>query len=156
MSGRRPVNGRRATSAGGAKWRPNIPCVPFDRSPPFGCDERSGERGSATLWTVGGIAVIGAVLVGMLWFAAAVTARHRAEAAADLAALAAASTAVAGEQLACDEARWVTDQMGVALVSCRLSGWDAMVVVAAEPSGVQGEFGPAVARARAGLVQLER
>lgn len=105
---------------------------------------------------MGAIAVIGAVLAGMLWFAAAVAARHRAEAAADLAALAAASTAVAGEQLACGEARWVTDQMGVALVSCRLSGWDALVVVAAELPGVLGEFGPAVARARAGPVQRQR
>jgi len=46
--------------------------------------------------------------------------------------------------------------MGVALRSCRLSGWDALVEVAAKPPVVLGEFGPAVARARAGPVQRER
>jgi secretion/DNA translocation related TadE-like protein len=130
--------------------------VPFDRSPLIGCGERSDDRGSATVWTVGGIALVAVVLVGLLWFVAAVGARHRAQSAADLAALAAASTAVAGERRACGEARWVADGMGVALLSCRLSGWDALVEVAAQPAGVLGEFGAAVARARAGPVQRDR
>jgi secretion/DNA translocation related TadE-like protein len=105
---------------------------------------------------VGGIGTVAVVLVGLLWFVATVGARHRAQSAADLAALAAASTAVAGERRACDAARWVTDGMGVALRSCRLSGWDALVEVSAKSAGVPGEFSPAVARARAGPVQRHR
>ena len=61
----------------------------------------SGERGSATVWTLavsGVLAVVGAaaVLTG-----AAVVARHRATAAADLVALAAAGRAVAGDAGPC-------------------------------------------------------
>ena len=96
-----------------------------------------------------------AVLGGLLWFATAVVTRHRAESAADLAALAAAGVAVAGEERACAQARWVTEQMGVELRSCRLSGWDALVEVTATPPGGLGVFGPAAARARAGPVERD-
>jgi len=111
-----------------------------------------GDRGSATVWTVGGIAVVLTVMTVMLWFGAAVATRHRAASAADLAALAAAGAAPAGERQACEQARWVTDQMAVELRSCRLAGWDALVEVVAVPPGVLGNFGSAEARARAGPV----
>jgi secretion/DNA translocation related TadE-like protein len=107
------------------------------------------------MWTVGGIGAVAAVLGGLLWFAIAVVTRHRAESAADLAALAAAGNAAAGEERACADARWVTEQMDVELLSCRLSGWDALVeVTAAAPAGL-GIFGPAAARARAGPVERD-
>ncbi len=147
------MSGQRLTASGGWWGRRGDRCVPLDRSPSGGCDERSGDRGSATVWTVGGIGVIVTLLTALLWFVAAVVTRHRAESAADLAALAAASTAVAGEQRACDEARWVTDHMGVELRSCRLSGWDALVEVVAQPPAALQQFGPAAARARAGPVE---
>lgn len=142
-------------SAGAAvRWRRPAPQrPPLDRSPSGECDERSDDRGSATVWAVGGIGVIVALLAALLWFVVAVVTRHRAESAADLAALAAASTAVAGEARACEEARWVTDHMGVELRSCRLSGWDALVEVAAQPPAALQLFGPAAARARAGPVE---
>jgi secretion/DNA translocation related TadE-like protein len=105
------------------------------------------------MWTVGGIGAVAAVLGGLLLFVAAVVTRHRAESAADLAALAAAGTAVAGEERACAEARWVTEQMDVELRSCRLSGWNALVEVTAPPPAVLSLFGPAAARARAGPVE---
>lgn len=108
------------------------------------------------MWTVGGLSVLMAVLSGLLWFATAVVVRHQAESAADLAALAAASGAVAGERHACDEARWVAEQMDVELLSCQLSGWDALVEVAARPPGVLGQLSQATARARAGPVERER
>ena len=126
---------------------------PLDRSPSGECGERSDDRGSATVWAVGGIGVIVALLAGLLSFGAAVALRHRAQSAADLAALAAASTAVAGEPHACGEARWVTDHMGAELRSCRLSGWDALVEVAVAPPVAPWPFGPAAARARAGPVE---
>jgi secretion/DNA translocation related TadE-like protein len=126
---------------------------PFNRSPLFGCDERFADRGSVTVWAAGVVAAMVVVLMWLLWFTSAVVVRHRAASAADLAALAAASRAVAGERRACDEARWVTGQMGVELRSCRLSGWDALVEVVATPSGVLSHFRPATARARAGPVE---
>jgi secretion/DNA translocation related TadE-like protein len=92
------------------------------------------------------------VMTVAFWVGSAVVTRHRAEAAADLAALAAAATALRGERSACGEARWVGERMGVTIGSCRLSGWDALVEVVAVPPGVLGEFGSAVARARAGPV----
>lgn len=117
-----------------------------------GCDERSVDRGAATVWVVGGLAVLMVVMTAVLWLGAAVVARHRAEGAADLAALAAAVVAVNGEQRACEEARWVVEQMGAVLRSCRLSGWDALV----EADVAFGLFGSAAARARAGPVELKR
>ncbi|WP_279588793.1 Rv3654c family TadE-like protein [Actinophytocola oryzae] len=127
--------------------------MPLDRSPLVGCDERSSDRGSATVWAVGGLAIVLALLGGVLWLVAAVAVRHRAQGAADLAALAAAGQALAGERRACDAAREVTGQMGVELVSCRLVGWDALVEVAATPPDPIGRLGQAVARARAGPVE---
>lgn len=114
------------------------------------CDERFGDRGSATLWVVGGLAVLMVVMTAVLWFGAAVVARHQAEGAADLAALAAASVAVDGERVACAEARWVVERMDAVLRSCRLSGWDAMV----EVDVAFGPFGSAAGRARAGPVEV--
>lgn len=110
------------------------------------------DRGSASVWTVGGMAVLLTVTTLLVWFGAAVETRHHAQSAADLAALAAAGAAVAGETTACGLARWVTDRMGVTLSSCRLNGWDARVEVAARPPGVLAGFGSAHVRSRAGPV----
>jgi secretion/DNA translocation related TadE-like protein len=129
---------------------------PFNRSPLFSCDERFADRGSMTVLAAGAVAAMTVVSLWLLWFGSAVVTRHRAESAADLAALAAASRAVAGERRACDEARWVTWRMGVELRSCRLSGWDALVEVVATPSGVPADFRPATAKARAGPVERDR
>jgi secretion/DNA translocation related TadE-like protein len=90
------------------------------------------------------------VTTAVLWFGAAVVARHQAEGAADLAALAAAAVAVDGEKAACADARWVVERMEGVLRSCRLSGWDALV----EVDVAFGPFGSAAGRARAGPVEL--
>lgn len=110
----------------------------------------AGDRGAATVWTVGGIAAVLAATVLLVTFGSAVTTRHRAASAADLAALAAASTAASGAGPACGRARWVVERMGAHLAECRLDGWDAVVEVTAEPPIVLGDIGPAHARARAG------
>jgi len=110
------------------------------------------DRGSASVWTVGGMAVLLTVTTLLVWFGAAVETRHHAQSAADLAALAAAGAAVTGETKACGLAEWVTDRMGVTLRSCRLNGWDARVEVAARPPGVLAGFGSAHVRSRAGPV----
>lgn len=108
------------------------------------------DDGSATVWAAGAIAVVLVIAVGGLHLGGVLVARHRAEAAADLAALAAAGRSIAGERVACARARGVAQRMTVELVSCRLEGFDALVEVGARPGGPLGDAGSASARARAG------
>jgi secretion/DNA translocation related TadE-like protein len=91
------------------------------------------------------------LLVG-LHLGAAVIARHRAEAAADLAALAAAGVAVEGVQTACDRAGEVAAAMAGTVTSCRLVGWDALVEVHVPAAVTLPGTDGAVGRARAGPV----
>jgi secretion/DNA translocation related TadE-like protein len=113
----------------------------------------SDDRGSATIWAVSAVAVLLAVTMLVLQLAAAVSTRHRAEAAADLAALAAAAHAVQGPDSACALASTVTEGMDAELVRCELDGWDAVVeVTVAGPASLSG-LGSGRGRARAGPVQ---
>lgn len=111
---------------------------------------RVGDRGSASIWAVGGIAVLFLFMAGVLAVGAVVQTRHRVTSAADLAALAAAYYAPDGEAAACARAHWVTDRMRVGLFRCRLSGWDALIEVSAPPPGGLRSFGVLAAHARAG------
>lgn len=83
----------------------------------------------------------------VLHLGAAVVARHRAAAAADLGALAAASAAVQGRSAPCAEAAAIVSAGGSRLESCEVSGWEARVVVSAA-AGLLDQR--ATARARAG------
>ncbi|SFQ73692.1 helicase/secretion neighborhood TadE-like protein [Amycolatopsis arida] len=115
-----------------------------------GRDRRRDDRGFATVWA--GSAVVALLSVGALvwWFGAATAVRHRATAAADLAALAASAHAERGIGGACVHAREVATEMGVRLEDCRLVGWDVLVRVAAD---LPEPFAAAAsARARAGPV----
>ncbi|MEU8890372.1 Rv3654c family TadE-like protein [Streptomyces sp. NPDC048442] len=118
--------------AGGRK-RPGVFC------------RRRAERGSATVWALGVVALLGVVFTGVLAMGQAVVARHRAGSGADLAALAAAGEWTRGEGAACGRAEEVAGAQGVRVVGCVVRGEVADVSVAA---GV----GPyeAVVRARAG------
>jgi secretion/DNA translocation related TadE-like protein len=107
------------------------------------------DRGVATVWAAGALAVVLSVAVLGLHLGGAMVARHQAESAADLAALAGAVTVVAGERHACAQAQRVADRMRVRLVSCRARGWDVLVEVAARTGG-RLQFGEATGRARAG------
>lgn len=95
--------------------------------------------------------VLAATSAGLLW-AGAVAARQRAEAAADLAALAAASAAAVGVDGCTRAARVVAASPGrVRLVSCTVAGTEATVLVAAPVPWSAGlDTPPARARARAG------
>jgi secretion/DNA translocation related TadE-like protein len=104
------------------------------------------DRGSASLWLLGvGLAVVllGAVAATV---ASAVVARHRAQAAADLGALAGAVRAAQGEAAACARAAELVRANLARLVGCRLDGLDLVVTA---------EVGPARASARAGPVRTE-
>ncbi|MBT2507039.1 flp pilus-assembly TadE/G-like family protein [Streptomyces sp. ISL-98] len=110
-----------------------------------GRTRETGDRGSATVWAVVAMAVLGAVFAGLLAMGQAVVARHRAGGAADLAALAAAGHWMRGESAACGEADEVAAAQDVRLVSC--SVYREVSDVTAE-AGV-GPYSVAV-RARAG------
>jgi secretion/DNA translocation related TadE-like protein len=76
--------------------------------------------------------------------------RHKAEAAADLVALAAAGHALEGTEAACAAARRLSEEQGATLVECRLEGLDAIVVVGVSPPGRLSSLGLVRGRARAG------
>lgn len=115
---------------------------------------RAGQdSGVATIWTAMAVAALTGVAVLGCWLGSAVIARHRAESAADLGALAAASHAAEGPERACERARWVADRMGVTLLSCRWQRLDAFVEVKAPTIALAGLPAPA-ARARAGPADL--
>ena len=112
---------------------------------------RSGhDRGTATLWAAGGIAVLCLLAVMVLAYGAVIQTRHRATAAADLAALAGAGYAPYGATAACDRARWVATGMRVRVTSCRLADWDVLVEVSATLPGELTRLGTVTERSRAG------
>jgi secretion/DNA translocation related TadE-like protein len=99
---------------------------------------------------VSAIACVLAVAALGVHLATATVLRHRVEAAADLAALAAATKAASGKPDACERARWVVERMSVLLDSCRIEEWDVVVELHGQPLGPLGGFGAANAHARAG------
>ncbi|MFI6034310.1 Rv3654c family TadE-like protein [Streptomyces sp. NPDC051315] len=106
---------------------------------------RGSDRGSATVWTVGAIAVLCVVFGAVLALGQAVLARHRAAGGADLAALAAAGHWTDGATAACARAERVARAQGARLVRCAVVGEISDVTAAAG----QGPFAAEV-RARAG------
>ncbi len=115
----------------------------------------AGEAGVSTVLA----AIISLALVAVLWFGmqvgAATISRHRAEGAADLAALAAAAYAPHGRVVACARATRVVRRMHGSVVSCRLDGWESRVRVRMPLPGMLTRMSivePAEGRARAGPV----
>jgi secretion/DNA translocation related TadE-like protein len=87
----------------------------------------------------------GAVVVGT-----AVIARHRAQAAADLAALAAAARLAAGQDTACGWAVSVADRMDGRVTACTVNALDVVVTVDVDATLGRWGLGSARAAARAG------
>lgn len=111
---------------------------------------RRGEVGSATVWVLTASALVLAAGLLATVLSAAVLTRHRAEAAADLAALAAADAALQGRAAACARAGRVAAAGNAILVSCTLTNVTAQVVVKVPGRGVLGRLPPVSARSRAG------
>lgn len=108
------------------------------------------DEGSSTVFVLGLVTVL--LFVGGLvaTVASLAVTRHRAETAADLAALAAAGRAFEGRLAACAAARHVVEAQKGHLLTCRLDGLDAVVEVGVRPPGRLGELGLVHARAKAG------
>jgi secretion/DNA translocation related TadE-like protein len=96
------------------------------------------------------MAVLLSITVACVYVGAAVIARHRAQAAADLAALAAAGILAHGPDAACAHATVVAQAMRSAVADCEVDELDVVVTVDVAVS--LGRFGvdPARAVARAG------
>ncbi|MDP9393968.1 MAG: flp pilus-assembly TadE/G-like family protein [Actinomycetota bacterium] len=120
-------------------------------TPPGSAD----QTGSATAWVLTVAAVMIAAATALLGYAGAVVARHRAESAADLAALSAASTLHEGTAAACVHAARVAGTAGGRLMSCRVTGQVVDVEVRAPLAGDRLAVPAARARARAGPVRPE-
>ncbi|MBX6750926.1 MAG: flp pilus-assembly TadE/G-like family protein [Micromonosporaceae bacterium] len=111
-----------------------------------------GDRGAASVWVLAvGLAVI-VVAQALVVIGSATVARHRAQAAADLAALAAAMKVLDGESAACARAAEVSARNGASLVACRLDGFDVIVTVEVAVTGTP-PWGAARRSARAGPVE---
>lgn len=111
------------------------------------------ERGAATV--LAACAMCGLLVVALLivQFGAAVSARHNAQSAADLAALAAAGALDRGTDSACAAASTIAERMHVGVRDCEIDGWDVLVTV--EGRVLLSTFGAkeVTAIARAGPVE---
>lgn len=105
--------------------------APSAAASPDGHGVRRSERdgGFASLLTVLCVSALCVVFAGVLAYGQAVVTRHRAAAAADLAALAAADRALSGRDGACAAARRVAVAQGADLVRCELEGVTADLTV---------------------------
>ncbi|MEU9042487.1 MULTISPECIES: Rv3654c family TadE-like protein [unclassified Kitasatospora] len=118
---------------------------------------RGPDTGSATVWLLA-LAMLGtAVFAATIAVGSVVAARHRAESAADLAALAAADRLLLDPDGGCARAAGIAAAQGAGLVSCVVDrSADVVEVVAEVRVGwlpVRLPVGPARARARAGPVR---
>lgn len=114
------------------------------------------DRGSATVLTLGAVGAVVLVLTGVLVLAGAVRDVHRVRAAADLAALAAAGSAVSGSGIDCGVGASVAAANGAVLSRCSPEPDGSVVVtvvVGRRWMPGWGGFPAAVsAHARAGVV----
>lgn len=105
------------------------------------------ETGAATVLAAVLISALAAVCTAGIWLGAAVIAVHRAQSAADLAALAAAARVPAGTASACTQADTLARSMGAVLQSCLITRLDATVVVSIRVPGPIGRHARASAKA---------
>ncbi|WP_330174412.1 pilus assembly protein TadG-related protein [Streptomyces sp. NBC_01498] len=103
------------------------------------------DRGSATVWAAMAATALCVVFATILALGQAVAARHRAGAAADLAALAAAGYALRGPEAACARAAEIAGAQDARVVRCAVVGEIADVTARA----AFGPYAPTV-RSRAG------
>lgn len=110
----------------------------------------AGERGSATVWLLAAGLLTVLVGGGLAGAGAVVVARHRAQAAADLGALAGAAYGLDGPAAACRRAELIVRANGARMLRCELRGLDVVVTAQVRARGLGGN---ARATARAGPVE---
>lgn len=122
------------------------------RAGPDGRDGRDGQRGAATVLAVGLVGVLLTVTLVVAAGIALVVDHRRAQAAADLAALAGAQALAPGDGggSACGAAGSTAGANGARLVACTVVGRDVRVRVEVDGPDVAGLGASLVAEARAG------
>ncbi|WP_405167966.1 flp pilus-assembly TadE/G-like family protein [Nocardia sp. NBC_01499] len=107
------------------------------------------DDGTATVFACLALAGLIAATLMIGQVGVVVVTRHRAQAAADLAALAAAGALAEGADAGCAEAEEVARRMGTRMQGCEVAEWDAIVIVNRNvPMGLLGvRMVRAVARA---------
>jgi secretion/DNA translocation related TadE-like protein len=108
----------------------------------------------ATVWVLAAGVLIVLISVAFASAGAATVARHRAENAADLAALAGALRAVDGTDAACARSADISAANGAHLVECSVDGFDVTVVVEVSANTGMWFSGTARGAARAGPVEV--
>ena len=108
------------------------------------------SEGRPALIAAAMIAALVVITAGGADLGAAVIARHRAQAAADLAALAGAAYLPAGAASGCAQASALARSMGTTAVGCTVDGLDVVVTVEAPSALGFTRMGRARAVARAG------
>jgi secretion/DNA translocation related TadE-like protein len=143
-------------------WSPPSPQAPHRGYPSTSRRKRSplanqeSDRGSATVVAVAMMALLMSITLGIMVFGTAVMARHRAQAAADLAALAAAGRLASGSAAACASATSVVTSMRATLLDCRVEQLDVIIGVDVRVQLHRWGVGSARAQARAGPVDPPR
>ncbi|MFD6884275.1 MULTISPECIES: Rv3654c family TadE-like protein [unclassified Rhodococcus (in: high G+C Gram-positive bacteria)] len=108
----------------------------------------AGDRGSASVIGCAVMAALIAVTATLLHVGSVVVARHRAQGAADLAAVAVASALDRGVVAACEAAEPIALRMHVRVRRCDIENWYALLEVTAPVSSLfGGDEARAVARA---------
>ncbi|QEN16354.1 helicase [Mycobacterium sp. ELW1] len=105
------------------------------------------EHGVATVLAAVLIATVAAITVAGVQVGSAVVARHRAQAGADMAALAAAMWLPQGPETACRQAAAVSRAMGTALSGCDVDELDIVIHVDVATGRLLGSRAHAAARA---------
>ena len=123
-----PVGGSTGTTTGApTTGAPTTGATTTGATTTGATDAETSDSGVATVWAAAAVAVLTTVLVACLHLGAALLARHRAESAADLAALAAAPEAVRGEAPACRRAGEIAAALGgeggASRSACSCSPW---------------------------------
>ncbi|HEY1486951.1 MAG TPA: Rv3654c family TadE-like protein, partial [Micromonosporaceae bacterium] len=113
----------------------------------------TADRGSASIWVLSAGALMIAVTSTVLLAGSATIARHQAQAAADLGALAGAIRAELEPGGACAAAAPVVVANAATMRSCQADGLDVIVTAIVPVEGAPPGIGPAVAVARAGPIQ---
>lgn len=114
---------------------------------------RGRDRGAATVWLLAaGLVLVAAGIAGAA-VGTATVARHQAQSAADLGALAGAMRAVEGPESACARAAEIVAANRGRLASCTLVGFDLTITVDVMVSPLRGMTRTAHAAARAGPVR---
>lgn len=111
------------------------------------------ESGGATVLACFALAALVVVTAALVHLGGAVVSRHRAQAAADLSALAAAYALDGGAESACAAASTIVSRMRVRLDDCVVDGWQVVVSTTASAGSGVLPVGPARAVARAGPVE---